>query len=168
MDATVGAGKVAGGFVSLARDVWRSWRYSARASLSLDWDNPVMYVIGEPYTIGRAVRLTLTAPKHEELVVGSGFIEARKPPRRWRPTGREWTAVAPLESRLSLPTTVSANRQEALDLGGSSLVSLLKPRFDADQPVELRITMADFHRARLRTTSLTVTCRELARQERRL
>jgi hypothetical protein len=127
----------------------------------------MMYIPGEPYTIRRAVRLTLTAPKHEELVVASGVIEAREPPRRWRPTGRKWTCVAALESPLSLPTTVAANRQQTLDLDGLGLVSSLQPKFDADQPVDLRITMVDFHRKRLRTGSLTVTCRELARQERR-
>jgi hypothetical protein len=126
-----------------------------------------MYVIGEPYTIRRAVRLMLTAPKHEELIVASGVIEARKPARRWRPTGRKWTVIETLESRVSLPRTVAANRQEALDLGGSGLASLLQPEFDADQPVELRVTMVDFHRTRLRTAPLVVTRRDLMREERR-
>jgi len=168
VDATVGAGGAAGGLVSLLRDAWRSWRYGARASVSLIWHRYEGWIIGEPLIVWRMVELTLTAPKHNELVVASGLVQARKSPQRWRALNWRWTAIGSLNSVMLLPVTVPANRQHSVEISGSLLAAALKPHFEAGVLLELRITMADFHKTKVVTATGTVTRRELARNETRI
>src|SRR3990170_2811560 len=97
MDPVALLERIVGSVVGLARSAWQRRRFGARVAIALGWEHlPIMTIPG-PNPRWRAVTISITAPKTEELVVAEGIIEAK-------PGGRgAWVKLARLSQFLTLP-----------------------------------------------------------------
>ena len=151
--------KFGGGLLGLARSAWQGRRFAAHVTVSLSWEHlPIMTIPG-PNPRWRAVSITITAPKKEELVVARGVIEVKAGSRG------SWAKVGELDDVLTLPVVVEANRQREETVSGESLARLLNASFALDGAATLRFTLEDLHKGKVRSNSLSVTLRELQRKE---
>jgi hypothetical protein len=123
------------------RHRWRSWRYGAKADLDVHWTTAPIYVHGVASKHWREIRVVITAPKHEEVVVSEGTVFAR------RNGERTWLPLYTLEEHgyMRLPLEVQANRQQSLRLSGKKTAARLRELFGGDVTAEIRVVLRDFH-----------------------
>lgn len=90
MELALLGGKSVGWLFSFGRALWHRFRYGSRLSLSLDWQRPLITVLGERSPPRwRAIELQATASRDETFVLAKGDLEARKL-GSWKWTSVNW------------------------------------------------------------------------------
>jgi hypothetical protein len=145
--------------VEPAKSLWQRVRFGARVEIALTWQNPLVWVVGDPIDSTRAVDVRIIASKSEEYVVATGVVEQR--------LGWRWRTVGSVEDVFSwtLPWAIAQNRADQRTVHGPTIARRLRGDARPDEPVRLRVSVTDNHRTTLRSNVLTTTAAELQRQE---
>jgi hypothetical protein len=138
--------------------IWRRLRFGPRVDLELTWKHPMMWFIGDPLDKWRGLEITVVAPKHEEFAVAKGAFDVR---HRLR-----WKRIGVIDEHISLPWVIDKNRADSRIVTGGAVADWITTTIGDADTASLRVTLADHHRLRATSASLTVSVAELRKKER--
>jgi hypothetical protein len=146
-------GAVIGGLLRVVPTAARYARYRGRVELSLTWDT-VLYVIGASNEWRRGIKISVTAPRHEEFVAAAGRFERRVGWMRWH-------AVCPVDTSGSQPWVIPMNRSDERVADAARIADGLA----SAEVARIRVVLSDPHNRRMVSEPLDVTASELRRRK---
>lgn len=134
---------------------WQGLRHPPRVELGLSWNPSPDTTLAGPTVFERIITVEIVAGKTDEFVVADAEMEARAI------SSDDWTSVVDLTMFNGCLIEVEANRAWRGELEGWMIAPLIEDVLDPKGPVQLRVTVQDYHGTTIESGPVETSVRDL-------